>query len=175
MLIWKCASPQGVQFFISDLASWLRTRPLERAYFSPFGAIDHWKDKVFRDFPTFSRTCIFFLLTFSDFFFFDLLFSSFLFSSLTFSSDSSHLCFSSVHIVEILNSITSFDYNISLTNDIHLRFLFLDHSHAQRHGSRRKHTSSPLGSNPCKILQQFPVAAWPTWQIWSLVRFKSQT
>ena len=46
---------------------------------------------VFRDFPTFSRTCIFFLLTLSP------LWSSLFYSSLL--SDSSHLCFSSVHIV----------------------------------------------------------------------------
>ena len=55
---------------------------------------------VFRGFPTFSRAWIFFLLRLS---LFDLLSSSLLFSSLTF-SDSSHLCFSSVHIVRSLTS-----------------------------------------------------------------------
>ena len=50
---------------------------------------------AYRDFPTFSRTWIFFLLTRSVF---DLLSSSLLFS------DSSHLCFSSVHIVGSLTS-----------------------------------------------------------------------
>ena len=50
------------------------------------------KNTVFHECPTFSRTCIFCLLTFSDFLFFDLLFS------LTFSSDFL-LFFSSVHIV----------------------------------------------------------------------------
>ena len=55
----KCASRHnGVQFFISHLASWLRTR-------RPSGATNHWKNTVFRDFPTFSRICIFFLLTLS--------------------------------------------------------------------------------------------------------------
>ena len=53
---------------------------------------------VFRDFPTFSRTCVFFLLTLS------LLWSSFFFSSSLLFSDSSHLCFSSVHIVGSLTS-----------------------------------------------------------------------
>ena len=31
----------------------------------PSGATNHWKNTVFRDCPTFSRTCIFFLLTLS--------------------------------------------------------------------------------------------------------------
>ena len=53
------------------------------------------KNAGFRDFPTFSRTWIFFLRIL---FLFDILSSSLLFSSLLF-SDSSHLCFSSVHIV----------------------------------------------------------------------------
>ena len=51
---------------------------------------------VNRDFPTFSRAFIFFLLTLS------LLWSSLFYSSLL--SDSSHLCFSSVHIVGSLTS-----------------------------------------------------------------------
>ena len=33
--------------------------------FRPSGATNHWKNTVFRDFPTFSRICIFFLLTLS--------------------------------------------------------------------------------------------------------------
>ena len=33
--------------------------------FRPSGAPNHWKNTVFRDFSTFSRTCIFFLLTLS--------------------------------------------------------------------------------------------------------------
>ena len=91
-----CFAPQGVQFFISHLASWLRTRRFSEPTFRPSGATNHWKSTVFRDFPTFSRTWIFFLLTLS-------LSSSLLFSSLLF-SDSSHLCFSSVHIVGSLTS-----------------------------------------------------------------------
>ena len=77
------------------------------------------KNTVFRDFPTFSRTWIFFLLTVSSLILFLLLFSSLrtvsslillllLFSSLLCSSllfsYSSHLCFSSVHIVGSLTS-----------------------------------------------------------------------
>ena len=63
---WKCASRHiRVQFFISHLASWLRTRRFSEPTFRPSGATNHWKNKVFRDFPTFSRICIFFLLTLS--------------------------------------------------------------------------------------------------------------
>ena len=58
------------------------------------------ENTVFRDFPTFLRTWIFFLRRLS---LFDLLSSSLLFSSLTF-SDSSHLYFSCVHIVGSLTS-----------------------------------------------------------------------
>ena len=61
-----CASRHnGVQFFISRLASWLRTRRFSEPTFRPSGATNHWKNTVFRDFPTFSRICIFFLLTLS--------------------------------------------------------------------------------------------------------------
>ena len=93
----KCASRHnGVQLFISHLARWLRTRRFSEPTFRPSGATNHWKNTVFRDFPTFSRTWIFFLLKLSLFwspFFFSLLFS-----------DSSHLCFSSVRIVGSLTS-----------------------------------------------------------------------
>ena len=62
----NCASRHnGVQFFISHLASWLRTRRFSEPTFRPSGASNHWKNTVFRDFPTFSRICIFFLLTLS--------------------------------------------------------------------------------------------------------------
>ena len=88
------------------------------------------KNTVCCDFPTFSRTWNFFLLRLSLFdllsssllfsfwssFFFSsspLLFSSLRFSSLLF-SDSSHLCFSSVHIVGSLTSKPpSITYEIS--------------------------------------------------------------
>ena len=61
----KCASRHnGVQFFISHLASWLRTRRFSEPTFRPSRAPNHWKNTVFRDFPTLSRICIFFLLLF---------------------------------------------------------------------------------------------------------------
>ena len=88
----KCASRHnGVQFFISHLASWLRTRRFSEPTFRPSGATNHWKNTVFRDFPTFSRICTFFLLTLLS-------------SNLSLLSASSLLCFSSVHIVGSLTS-----------------------------------------------------------------------
>ena len=71
----KCASRHnGVQFFISPLASWLRTRRFSEPTFRPSGATNHCKNRVFRDFPTFSRICIFCLLTLSLLLFFLLIF-----------------------------------------------------------------------------------------------------
>ena len=66
ILTWKCASRHnGVQFFISPLASWLRTRRFSEPTFRPSGATNHWKNTVNRDFPTLSRISIFFLLALS--------------------------------------------------------------------------------------------------------------
>ena len=57
---YTCASRHnGVHFFISHLASWLCTRRFSEVTFRPSGAPNHWKNKVNRYFPTFSRTCIF--------------------------------------------------------------------------------------------------------------------
>ena len=75
ILTCKCALRHNrVQFFISHLASWLRTRRFSEPTFRPSGATNHWKNTVFRDFPTFSRICIFFLLTLSLLLFFLLIF-----------------------------------------------------------------------------------------------------
>ena len=99
----KCASHHNsVQFFISHLASWLRTHRFSEPTFRPSGATNHCKNAVFRAFLTFSRTWIFFLLRLALFWS-----SSFFFSSLPLPSspslpfpsllllfsDSSHLCF----------------------------------------------------------------------------------
>ena len=63
---WKRASRHnGVQLFISHLTTWLHTRRFSEPTFRPSGATNHWKNAVFRGFPTFSCTCIFFLLTLS--------------------------------------------------------------------------------------------------------------
>ena len=87
----RASRHNGVQFFTSHLASWLRTRRFSQPTFRPFGGPNHWKRTVFRDFPTFSCICIFFLLTLLS-------------SNLSLLSASSLLCFSSVHIVGSLTS-----------------------------------------------------------------------
>ena len=86
ILTWKCASRHnGMQFFISHLASWLRTRRFSEPTFRPSGASNHWKNtRVSRLSYLFAHL--------------DLLSSSLLFS------DSSLLCFSFVHIVGSLTS-----------------------------------------------------------------------
>ena len=77
ILTFTCASRHnGVQLFISHLTTWLRTRRFSEPTFRPSGATNHWKNTVLRDFPTFSRTWIFFLLRLSLFWY------SFFFSSL---------------------------------------------------------------------------------------------
>ena len=86
----KCASRHnGVHFFISHLP-----RRFSKPIFRPSGATNQWKNTVFRNFATFSCTCIFCLLTLS------LLSSSFFFSSLTLPTSA----FSSVHVVGSLTS-----------------------------------------------------------------------
>ena len=55
----KCASRHnGVQFLISNLASWLRTRRFSEPTFRPSGLRSHksLEKPVFRDFPTLSRS-----------------------------------------------------------------------------------------------------------------------
>ena len=102
ILTWKCASRHnGVQVFISHLASWLRTRRFSEPTFRPSGATNHWKNTVDRDFPTFSRICIFFLLTLSL-----LLFSLLIFLfSLTLSISAFHLSIlSEVWLLNFLRS-----------------------------------------------------------------------
>ena len=60
ILTWKCATRHnGVQFFITHLASWLRTRRFSEPTFRPSGATNHWKNTVNRGFPTFSRILLF--------------------------------------------------------------------------------------------------------------------
>ena len=57
----------GVQFVISHLTKWLRTRRFSEPTFGPSWASKHWKTKtVSRDCSTFPHTLIFFLLTLSS-------------------------------------------------------------------------------------------------------------
>ena len=109
ILTCKCAlRHNGVQFFISHLTTWLRTRRFSEPYFSILRSHKSLENTVFRDCPTFSRICIFFLLTLS------LLWSSLFYSPLL--SASAQLCFSSVHIVGSLTSkLPSIKYTIIST------------------------------------------------------------
>ena len=102
ILTWKCASRHnGVQFLISPLTTWLRTRRFNEPTFRLTGHTNHWKNTAFRDFSSIWRVWIFFLLTFpllhllssdstssSDFTFLWLYFIYLLF-----------ICFSTLHIV----------------------------------------------------------------------------
>ena len=93
---WKCASRHsGVQFLISPLTTWLRTRRFNEPTFRLTRHTNHWKNTAFRDFSNIWRGWIFFLLTFallhllsSDSTFLWLYFIYLLF-----------ICFSTLHIV----------------------------------------------------------------------------
>ena len=60
ILTYKCASRHsGVQFFITPLSSYLRTRRFYEATFRTAGTTNHWKNTAIRDVANISRTCIF--------------------------------------------------------------------------------------------------------------------
>ena len=65
ILTWKCASRHFRLFFIFHLPSWLRTCRFSEVTFRPSRASNHWKNTVNHNFPTFSRTHLFFSLIFS--------------------------------------------------------------------------------------------------------------
>ena len=113
ILTWKCASRHnGVHFFISHLARCLRTRRFSEPTFRPSGATNHWKNTVNRDFPTFSRICIFFLLIFS---LLTLLTSAFQLSIL---SDVSLLNFLRLYVIILILMLTFYFYVIRNYNMI---------------------------------------------------------
>ena len=60
-----CFAPQRRASFHLSSGQLLRTCRLSEPTFRPSGATNLWKNTVFRDFPTFSRTWIFFLLRLS--------------------------------------------------------------------------------------------------------------
>ena len=97
ILTWKCASRHnGVQFFISHPASWLRTRRFSEPTFRLSGATNHWKKhSVSRLSYLFAHLHLLSCDSFS---------SDLLSSNLSLLSASSLLCFSSVHIVGSLTS-----------------------------------------------------------------------
>ena len=76
----------GVQFLMSPLSTYLRTRRFNRPTFRLTRHTNHWKNTAFRDFSNIWRGCIFFLLTFT--------LLHLLSADLT-----TLLCFSTVHIV----------------------------------------------------------------------------
>ena len=87
----KCASRySGVQFLISPLTTWLRTRRFNEPTFRLTRHTNHLKNTAFRDFSNIWRGCIFFPLTFA---LLHLLSSDFISSHLLF------ICFSTLHIV----------------------------------------------------------------------------
>ena len=98
ILTCKCASRHnGVQFLISHLASWLRTRRFSEPTFRPSGAPNHWKKQSVSRRLSYLFTHLHLLSSYS--------FSSTLLSSnLSLLSASALLCFSSVHIVGNLTS-----------------------------------------------------------------------
>ncbi len=103
---WKCASRHsGVQFLISPLTTWLRTRRFNEPTFRLSRHTNHWKNTAFRDFSNIWRGgWISFLLTFA--------LLHLLSSDSTSSSDCTFLwlyfiyllfiCFSTLHIVRSL-------------------------------------------------------------------------
>ena len=65
ILTCKCAfRHSGVQFLISPLSTYLRTRRFNRPTFGLTRHTNLWKNTAFRDFSNIWRGCIFFLLTF---------------------------------------------------------------------------------------------------------------
>ena len=77
LLISKFAScHNGVQFFISHLARWLRARRFSEPTFRPSRDTKHWQNTLFRDFSTCSRLHLLSSHSFSSLIFWLLLFSS---------------------------------------------------------------------------------------------------
>ena len=69
-----CFAPQRRAIFHLSSGQLASHRRFSEPTFRPSGATNHWKNTVFRDFPTFSRICIFCLLTLSLLLFFLLIF-----------------------------------------------------------------------------------------------------
>ena len=88
----KCASRHnGVQFFISHLASWLRTRRFSEPTFSTL--------RSHKSLEKHSASRLSYLFAHLDFLSSETFYFCHLLSSSLLFSNSSHLCFSSVHIV----------------------------------------------------------------------------
>ena len=89
----KCVSRHsGVQFLISPLTTWLRTRRFNEPTFRLTRHTNHRKNTAFRDFSNIWRGCIFFLLTFA-------------LLHLLSSDSTSSICFSSAFQLSILSEV----------------------------------------------------------------------
>ena len=76
LLTSKCASRHnGVHFFVSHLASWLRTRRFSEPTFRPTGAPNHWKTQCFATFLPFRASASSFFWSFLFWLFSPLLFN----------------------------------------------------------------------------------------------------
>ena len=115
----KCASRHnGVQFFISHLASWLRTRRFSEPTFRPARATNHWKKHSESRLPYLFA----YLDLLSSHSFSSLLFSLLGFSSLTLPTS----VFSSVHIVgSLISKLPSINTTIYIYIDISSHILQL--------------------------------------------------
>ena len=121
ILTWKCASRHNsVQFFISHLASWLRTLRFSEPTFRPSGLRSHKsleKHSVSRLSYLFAHLHLLSSDSFS---------STLLSSDLSLLSASSLLCFSSVHIVGSLTSkLPSIKLKIEYIKNVMLKFIKL--------------------------------------------------
>ena len=83
----RASRRNGVQFFISHVARWLRSRRFSEPISGPSGATNDWKNTVIRTLLLFGAPVSYFLYFFSLLLFSDLVPSSLLFFY------SSHLCF----------------------------------------------------------------------------------
>ena len=130
---WKCASRHsGVQFFISPLTTWLRTRRFNEPTFRLTRHTNHWKTQHFATSLTFgadvssffwlSRNCIFFLLTLLHL-----------------------ICFSTLHIVgSLLFKLPSI--NILNRHVFSIAHVSPEHWRAMNRGKPRKNSPTSFGS-----------------------------
>ena len=144
ILTWTCAScHNSVQFFIYHLPRRLRTRRFSEPTFRPSGATNQWnKNIVFRDFATFSRTCIFCLMTLS------LLWSSLFFPSLLwlFPPLLSHLfILSEVWLPNFFRLIVNVGFSHYLMHWFLSRWQFLQLQSARRQGEVPKPAGTAIG------------------------------
>ena len=140
----KCAfRHSGVQFLMSPLSTYLRTRRFNRPTCRLTRHTNHWKNTAFRDLSNISRRCIFFLLTFA--------LVHLLPSDLT----ACLICFSTVHIVGSL--LFKLPSNKIDWQDIHTHYLW---------------TTKPISSQVFWNLTLSSVKYWLFFGEWGRTGFK---